>query len=182
MTTTMASSLAYDRDTAPKVTPFLIETTRPSTSFKTTKLTNTIRNVKHIYDVPTIDKNNAELICYACLMFDAAAQPSALNLHTAPQLLAGFRRCLGYYQQRIFNAFYEQQRVINDNQDTVVGFQAARQQFVFKLIGPDALFNLGQYLRSYVKPRKLDCTTLATRMQEINSTPPSFILATPLAL
>jgi hypothetical protein len=161
--------LAYDPDTAPKVTPFTIEPKKPSTSFKTTKLTNTIRNVKHVYDVPTIDENNAELICYSCLMFDAAAQPSALHLHTAAQLLAGFRRCLGYYQQRIFNAFYDQQHVINGNQDTVLGFHTARQQFVIKLIGPDALFNLGQYLRSYVKPRKLDCTELATRLQEINS-------------
>ena len=130
--------------------------------YKLVTIQHGVGNQKRKAEIPSINRNDAELICKATLEFEDAARPSRLNLTTAALLYDKFREVT----KGAFRTKFDELR--NAHPPNVAGFHQAKDAFILHYLKDTALADEQAYLESVKKPFKLSVPDLGERLLEIN--------------
>ena len=117
---------------------------------------------KRKYNVPLVNTQDVETLCRCILEFEDVSAPPRLSFTTGPLKFSFFRQCLG-------GTIRDQWDTLADGlNETLVNFNNVRNNLIAGLVRPTDLADQRHYLETSKKPYRLNCASLASRIETIN--------------
>ena len=162
MATTSAAGLALRRHVIPLVSSYNEKAEGSQVSLSRYINLGDGTKEKRKYNVPLVNTQDVETLCHCILEFEDVSAPPRLSLTTGPLKFSFFRQCLG-------GTIRDQWDTLADGlNETLANFNNVRNNLIAGLVRPTDLADQRHYLETSKKPYRLNCASLASRIETIN--------------
>ena len=162
MATTSAAGLALRRHVIPLVSSYNEKAEGSQVSLSRYINLGDGTKEKRKYNVPLVNTQDVETLCRCILEFEDVSAPPRLSLTTGPIKFSFFHQCLG-------GTIRDQWDTLADGlNETLANFNHVRNNLIAGLVRPTDLADQRHYLETSKKPYRLNCASLASRIETIN--------------